>query len=161
MFSVYLSLGSNINADVNLRAAIDALKEQYGQLELSTVYQNRAVGFEGDDFLNLVVGLRTEQSIPEIVEFLHRVEASRGRDRRTGKFSARTLDMDLLLYGSEIYQSDSVFIPRDEITRYAFVLQPLQELIPEFQHPIENKTIQQLWDSFDKTNLDMRAVTIL
>jgi len=157
---VYISIGSNVDAETNIRAAIKALKSLYGELTISTIYQNSAVGFDGDDFLNLVVGLQTEQSIPEFVDTLHDIEAKQGRLRDAAKFSPRTLDMDLLLYGDEIFDSDSISIPRNEITRYAFVLQPLAELIPDYIHPALEQTISELWKDFDKTNLSMTAYKI-
>lgn len=159
MSQAYISIGSNVNAEDNICAAISALKESYGELVLSTVYQNSAVGFDGDDFLNLVVGLETQQPIIDFVDSLHRIEAAQGRIRNTEKkFSSRTLDMDLLLYGSEIFHTDSISIPRDEITRYAFVLQPLSELIPDYYHPTEKCTIAELWLAFDKKDLNMVPV---
>ena len=156
MSRVYISIGSNVDAEKNIRAAIDALTQQFGSLTLSTVYKNSAIGFEGDDFLNLVVGLETEQSIPEFVESLHSIEAAQGRCRDVEKFSPRTLDIDLLLYGNDLYDSTTITIPRDEIVKYAFVLQPLAELIPEYIHPTENQTINSLWEQFDKTDLKMQ-----
>ncbi len=161
MPEVYISIGSNVDAQANIRAAVAALNKQYGPLSLSTVYQNTAVGFDGDDFLNLVVGLQTEESIPEFVESLHGIEAAQGRMRNTEKkFSSRTLDMDLLLYGNDVFQAGNIVIPRDEITRYGFVLQPLFELIPDYEHPTENCTIAELWAAFDKTELNMLPVEI-
>ncbi len=161
MPQAYISIGSNVNAEDNIIAAIRALKKCYGDLTLSTVYKNRAVGFDGDDFLNLVVGLETAQSITALVENLHRIEAAQGRTRNTEKkFSPRTLDMDLLLYGNEAFHAAGISIPRDEITRYAFVLQPLFEITPNYYHPTENCTIAQLWDNFDKKDLTMQPVEL-
>jgi len=160
MPTAYISLGSNVNAKENIQAAITALKSQFGPLAISTIYQNKAVGFDGDDFLNLVVGLETDLSIVDFVDVLHRIEAAQGRVRDTAKFAPRTLDMDLLLYGDEIFESPAVTIPRDEITRYAFVLQPLYELAPDYRHPLLNKTISQIWALFDKSNLKMTAIKL-
>jgi len=161
MSTVYISIGSNVDAENNIRTAVTTLREQFGALSLSTVYKNSAVGFDGNDFLNLVVGLETSQSIPEFVDSLHQIEAAQGRRRDVKKFSSRTLDMDLLLYDDEIYASPAITIPRDEITRYAFVLQPLAELIPDFIHPTEKQTIADLWASFDKDSVDnMVAVNL-
>ncbi len=160
MSTVYISIGSNVDAEANIRAAIIALKAKYGVLSISIIYKNRAVGFDGDDFLNLVVGLETEQSIVDFVDSLHQIEAAQGRLRDTEKFSPRTLDMDLLLFGNEVYQSEKISVPRDEITRYAFVLQPLSELVPGYFHPIENKTISELWTSFDQSEQDMTPVDL-
>lgn len=154
MSTVYISIGSNVDAENNIRTAVAALQEQFGELTLSTVYKNSAVGFDGDDFLNLVVGLETTQSIPEFVDSLHRIEAAQGRSRDVKKFSSRTLDMDLLLYDDDVYESSSITIPRDEITRYAFVLKPLAELIPDYLHPTEKKSISELWGTFEKNHID-------
>jgi len=153
--TAYISIGSNVDAEVNIHAAIRALNRSYTGLVTSTVYKNSAEGFDGDDFLNLVVGLETEQSIPDFVHSLHQIEAAQGRVRDAVKFSSRALDMDLLLYANETFKSLSVTIPRDEITRYAFVLQPLFELIPEYIHPQLKLSIAELWAEFDKKGLKM------
>lgn len=158
MATVYISLGSNVDAETNIRAAITALKEQFGELIISTVYKNSAVGFDGDDFLNLVVGLNTELSIPDFVDSLHNIEAAQGRRRDLKKFSPRTLDMDLLLYDDDIFESEKIIIPRDEITKYAFVLQPLAELIPDYIHPVTKQKISDLWTAFDKNNTEAMVV---
>lgn len=161
MSTVYISIGSNVDAENNVRVAIATLQQQFGGLTLSSVYKNSAVGFDGDDFLNLVVGLETTQSIPEFVDSLHRIEEAQGRSRDIKKFSSRTLDMDLLLYDDDVYESAAITIPRDEITRYAFVLKPLAELIPDYLHPTENKSISELWGAFGKNNMDdMLAVNL-
>jgi len=160
MALAYISIGSNVDAEKNIRAALTALEARYGKLTLSTIYQNSAVGFDGDDFLNLVVGVETEQSIPDFVESLHEIEAAQGRTRNTAKFSPRTLDMDLLLYDSEVFHSATILIPRDEITRYAFVLRPLAELIPDYVHPVEKKSISNIWAEFEQTNQNMTPIEL-
>lgn len=160
MSTAYISIGSNVDAEKNIRAALSALENQFGEITLSTVYKNSAVGFEGDDFLNLVVGLETTQTIPEFVDSLHAIEAAQGRSRDAKKFSSRTLDMDLLLYGNDVFESGCISIPRDEITRYAFVLLPLCELVPNYFHPVEKQTISELWTAFDKTDLDMTPIKL-
>lgn len=160
MARVYISIGSNVDAKENIQAAIAALENQFGRLTQSKIYENKAVGFDGDDFLNLVVGLDTRLAILDFVAALHQIEAAQGRTREAAKFSPRSLDMDLLLYDNEIFESTTVNIPRDEITRYAFVLQPLFELVPDYSHPTLSKTIAQLWMEFDKTELQMKAVSL-
>ena len=161
MAKAYISIGSNVDAEANIRGAINVLKAQFSEVSLSVIYQNKAVGFDGDDFLNLVVGLETDLSILDLVDFLHQIEAAQGRNRNSAKFAPRTLDMDLLLYDQEVFESPSVTIPRNEITQYAFVLQPLFELIPDYRHPLLNKTISQIWASFDKSNLQMTPKNIV
>lgn len=159
MSTVYISIGSNVDAQSNIRTAITALKKQFGALTISTVYKNSAVGFDGDDFLNLVVGLETNQTIPEFVDSLHRIEVEQGRSRDAEKFSSRTLDMDLLLYDDDIFESEKITIPRDEITKYAFVLQPLAELIPDYIHPTEKQKVSALWQTF-KNSAEMMPIDL-
>lgn len=143
---VYVSAGSNIDPRANLEAACKALKQHYGELELSPLYQSPAEGFSGPDFLNLVAGFRTEEAPGEIRKRLAGLEAQAGRDRSAGKFSSRTLDLDLLLYGDRI--DASLKLPHPDIERYAFVLKPLADLAPDLRHPATGATIADLWRSF-------------
>ena len=146
---VYLSLGSNIDAETNLCSAIKCLKQHFPVLLLSPIYQTRAVGFEGDDFLNCVVALETETPATELFSLLRQIEQDHGRDRKQAKFSSRTLDIDLLTWGNKIITEKNFQLPRDEITKYAFVLKPLVDIAAEEKHPIFNKSYQQLWNELD------------
>ena len=143
---VFVSAGSNIDPRANLEAACKALNEDYGELELSPVYQSPAEGFSGPDFLNLVAGFRTEDLPGQVRQRLAELESLAGRDRSTGKFSSRTLDLDLLLYGDRI--DATLKLPHPDIERYAFVLKPLADLAPDLRHPTAGATIAELWRSF-------------
>lgn len=143
---VFVSAGSNIDPRANLETACKALKQHFGELELSPLYQSPAEGFSGPDFLNLVVGFETTESPGEIRKRLAELEARAGRDRSGGKFSSRTLDLDLLLYGNRI--DASLKLPHPDIERYAFVLKPLADLAPDLLHPVTGATIADLWQSF-------------
>ena len=125
----YVSIGSNRDAERQVATALRRLESEFGELEVSTVYQNPAVGFEGDDFLNLVAGFDSNMGVLPTARFLRQIEAEQGRDRSQPKFSSRVIDLDLLLYGDETGDFDGVVLPRDEILKYAFVLCPLAELI--------------------------------
>lgn len=144
--SVFVGAGSNIHPRANLEAACRGLKERYREIELSPLYRSPAAGFSGPDFLNLVVGFRTEEAPAEIVERLAELEADAGRDRSAGKFSSRTLDLDLLLYGDLI--DASLKLPHPDIERYAFVLRPLADIAPNLRHPTTGLTLAELWQSF-------------
>jgi 2-amino-4-hydroxy-6-hydroxymethyldihydropteridine diphosphokinase len=152
MARVYISIGSNIEAEKNVRFAIDALKKQYGDITLSSVYESEAVGFDGDNFLNLVVALDTEDDVFTVATSLREIEDRHGRDRSGPRFSARTVDLDLLLYDDVILHQDKLDIPRHEIIKNAFVLWPLAEIAPQQVHPENQKTMAELWDAFDKTS---------
>ena len=154
---VYVSIGSNIDRERNIRAAVMALEQQFGHIGLSSVYETQAQGFAGDPFYNLVAGFETMLSADEINSALHAIENRHGRQRGKQKFAARTLDLDLLLYGDEVV--DDKNIPRNEITRYAFVLQPLVEIAPNLLHPQHKQTMLELWNDF-KTAHDVSSEAI-
>ena len=128
MARIYISIGSNIEAERHLRLAIDELRKHYGDLQLSSVYESEAVGFQGDNFLNMVVGLETDEDVHNVVQTLRQIEDRHGRVRSGPRFSARTLDLDLLLYDELVTKEADIELPRGEITHNAFVLWPLAEL---------------------------------
>ena len=145
---VYVGIGSNIEQEKYLRIAAQSLREYFGdncQLQLSPVYKTRAVGFDGDDFFNLAACFYTSLSPFDVEKNLKAIEHENGRQRGQDKFSARTLDIDLLLYDQEIIHSAAINIPRDEIEKYAFVLSPLSDLAPELIHPKTKKTMSEMW----------------
>jgi 2-amino-4-hydroxy-6-hydroxymethyldihydropteridine diphosphokinase len=158
MPEVFLSIGSNIDRERHIPSALRELERRFGTLAVSSVYETAAVGFEGPAFHNLVVGFETEHSIPEIAEILTEIEELHGRTRQCKKFSSRTLDLDLLLYGDAVLREGKLNLPRDEITRYAFVLEPLAEIAPDRRHPVTGQSYQALWAGFDKAGLDQRLV---
>ena len=148
MACVFVSAGSNIDPRANLETACGALRQHYGGLDLSPLYQSSAEGFSGPDFLNLVAGFETSESPGEIRQRLAKLEAQAGRDRSGGKFSSRTLDLDLLLYGGTV--DASLKLPHPDINRYAFVLRPLTDLAPNLRHPVTNDSLQTLWSAFPR-----------
>lgn len=158
MAKIYISIGSNIDAEKNIRLAIHALQDHYGKLILSSVYESEAVGFDGDNFLNLVVGLKTEEDVYTVAATLRKIEDENGRVRSGPRFSPRTVDLDLLLYDDLILQEDGLDIPRDEITKNAFVLLPLDEIASQLIHPTSGKTICDHWLNFDKDSQKLWAI---
>ena len=122
MAIVYVGLGSNIDPEDNLHLGISELRERYGELLISAVYRSKAVGFDGDDFLNLVVRFESDASPAEICETIELIHNLTGRDRNSGKWESRPLDIDLLLYNDLVMDVRSVRVPRDDVLKYSFVL---------------------------------------
>ena len=146
MAQICVSLGSNIDRERHIRQALALLQQRYGDLTLSPVYQTAAVGFEGDDFLNLVVKFDSNDAVKEVVQALKQIEDIMGRDRSLPRFSARSIDLDLLTYDNLVVDEDGIQIPRREILKNAFVLKPLSDIMGDDRHPEVGKTYAQLWD---------------
>ena len=149
MTQVFLGLGSNLEREKNIRAGLLALKDVFGDLTLSQVYESESVGFKGSNFYNLVVSLQTDLTIAELSNRLKKIEDENGRVRTGPKYSPRTLDIDILTYGDFVGVEAGVDLPRAEIIENAFVLLPLAELAPNELHPRLKKSYdpnaQLLW----------------
>ena len=148
MTQVFLGLGSNLDREKNIHAGLIALKNIFGDIVLSNIYESESVGFKGSHFYNLVVSLQTTLTIAELSEALKRIEDVNGRLRSGPKYSPRTLDIDILTYGDFVGVQAGVNLPRVEITENAFVLLPLAELAPNELHPRLKKSYADLWASY-------------
>lgn len=145
---VYISIGSNMDRDRHVTAALDALSAWFGELIISPVYNSESVGFDGSPFLNLVVGVDTALPVAELSRRFKQLESDNGRRRDVPKFSARTLDLDILTYGDAVGSIDGVELPRGEILSNAFVLRPLADIAPEEAHPVFAKSYGLLWREY-------------
>jgi 2-amino-4-hydroxy-6-hydroxymethyldihydropteridine diphosphokinase len=145
MTRAYLSLGSNLEPEKNLRAALDELRARFGDILVSPVYRFPAVGFEGPDFLNLAVGIDSDLDPVALNNWLHAVEDRHGRRRDVPRYSSRTLDIDVVLYGDLIMQGEhNLELPRSDL-KHAFVLKPLADIAPRVSHPVSGVTLEDLW----------------
>jgi 2-amino-4-hydroxy-6-hydroxymethyldihydropteridine diphosphokinase len=149
----YISIGSNIDKDKNIQTSLKALEHLFGKLILSSIYESEPVGFSGDTFYNVVVGFDSDLDVKTVAKNLRQIELDQGRTRDCKKFSARTLDLDLILFGDLVLSDGRLQIPRDEIERYAFVLEPLAEIAGSSKHPVSHVSYTELWEKFDKSNL--------
>jgi 2-amino-4-hydroxy-6-hydroxymethyldihydropteridine diphosphokinase len=160
MARVYLSLGSNVQPQRHLRAALDELHAYFGDIAVSPAYRSKSVGFEGADFVNLAVGLDTELSPEALNDWLHALEDRHGRRRDVPRYSDRTLDVDIVLYDDLVRQgAGHLEIPRKEL-RHAFVLRPIADIAPELRHPVSGERMAALWAAFPAEQEPLAVVTL-
>jgi len=161
---VYIGIGSNINPLKNVKEVMTLLRNHFPSIKFSRIFESEAIGFEGDNFLNLVAcfnsnEIRTKADVSagspkasqlsNLIEQLKNIENQMGRTRGSKKFSDRRIDIDVLLFG-DFQQASPIELPRDEILENAYVLWPLSELAPKLEHPGTTKNYRELWHSFDK-----------
>lgn len=145
---VWVSLGSNIEREAHIRAAVDELARLLGEGLVSPVYETDAEGFEGPAFYNLVTGYETDMPPAELIALFRELEERLGRERSGARFDSRTIDIDLLTYGDMIAEVSGKQLPRDDIGDYAFVLKPLSDLAPDEHHPVLQKSYRRMWEEF-------------
>ena len=150
MALIYLSLGSNIERHRRIGSALDALAHNFGELIISSVYESESVGFTGDSFYNLVVGIHSSLTVAELLKKLKEIEDQNGRDRSAARFGSRSLDIDILAVDQLSGEVDGVKLPRDEVLKNAFVLLPLAEIAPDSKHPQTGQAYAQHWADYDK-----------
>jgi 2-amino-4-hydroxy-6-hydroxymethyldihydropteridine diphosphokinase len=145
---VYIGAGSNIEPRRHLASALGHLSEAFGSLVISPVYRSAAAGFIGDPFLNLVIGIDSELSITELKDVLRSIERANGYDGLGPKFSSRTLDLDLLLYGDFQGSVAGIRVPRNDVLNCSYVLWPLADIAPAERHPVTGESYETLREAF-------------
>ena len=160
MADVYVAAGSNVEPERNLARALDEIEQQFGELAISPAYRNPPVGFAGEDFINLVVGFRTDDSPAQVKENLERIETSCGRPRNAPKWAPRAMDLDILMYDQLVSDAPGLILPRPDLLRRAYMLKPLADLAPQLLHPTKKQTIGELWAQFPAGDQPFVEVTI-
>jgi len=152
---VLLSLGSNVDAERHVRQATVQLEQlaAFTDMRSSFLYRSPAVGFEGPDFVNSALSGGWAQGLEELQMALRAIEDAAARDRSAPRFSSRTLDIDLVLFGDLVHTGGSG-IPRDELLREAFVLRPSAELEPDWVHPQTGLTLAAHWQQWQRDQAD-------
>jgi len=163
MPEIYISIGSNINRQRNIQLAVNLLAANFSGIKCSSIYESEAMGFDGDAFYNLVVKTTTGESLKTVLQILKKIELDCGRgddsNKPEKKFSPRTIDLDLLLFGNKIFHDEHIDIPRMDITEYAFVLLPLSELAPDLLHPELKIRLADLWQGFTGARNNLKYVS--
>jgi len=150
MTKVLVAAGSNIEPERHLAAAMVELAREFPGVRFSTAYRNAAVGFEGEDFINLVAAFDSALPPTAILGRLHAIEARCGRERTASKWAPRTMDLDLLLYGDLVYEAPGLRLPRPDLVTRPYMLGPAAEVAPHLRHPTSGCTLAELWSRFDR-----------
>jgi len=165
MARVFVGVGSNIQPQRHVASALAELARCFGPVQASPAYRSRAVGFEGDDFINLVVSFESALPPARLADKLHEIEQACGRQRNSKRFAPRVIDLDILMVGDFVSAGqERPQLPRGEILDYAFVLRPLAELAPDKIHPVEACRCDALWaqrrEAIDKGDLQPVSLTL-
>lgn len=160
MIDVYVAAGSNIDPGRHLRQALTALAQIYGPLRVSPAYRNKAVGFEGEDFINLVVGFTTHDPVTRVRQHLQQIETLCGRPPDAPKWAPRTMDLDILLYGQLVGNEPGLVLPRPDLIRRPYMLRPMADIAPDVEHPLAHRTMRELWAAFDSAGHEMEEVEL-
>jgi 2-amino-4-hydroxy-6-hydroxymethyldihydropteridine diphosphokinase len=147
---VFVAAGSNVAPQEHMARATCELTRAFPDVRFSPWYQNRAAGFEGEDFINLVAGFTTLLPVDELLVVLRAIEALCGRPREAPRWAPRTMDLDVLLYGDLVCRRPGLTLPRPDLLVRAYMLGPLADLAPNLMHPVAGVTIAELWGSFDQ-----------
>ena len=150
MSEVYVAAGSNVDPERHLRIAAKEIARVFPGARFSGAYRNAAVGFEGEDFINFVVGFSTELPVEAVVAELQRIEGLCGRTRDAPKWAPRSMDLDILLYGDLVCERPGLILPRPDLLKRPYMLGPMAEIAPQAPHPVQGLSMQQLWACFDR-----------
>ncbi len=156
--AVYVAIGSNIHPEANAAKAASELKRLFPDARFSSWYRNKAVGFDGDDFVNGVVGFTTELPLASVVQKLHHVEELCGRPRNAPRWAPRSMDLDVLLFDDLVLSEPKITLPRPDLLKRPYMLGPLAEIAPDVVHPTARLTIGELWQRFDRESHAMTRV---
>ena len=150
MPDAYVAAGSNVRPRASLARALSLMDREFPGLRASRAYANPAVGFDGDDFINLVVVFPADLPTEELLERLKAIERACGREPGAPRWGPRTLDLDLLLHDDRVGRVAGKNLPHPDLLTRAWVLGPLAELAPSLVHPVAGERFDSLWARFDR-----------
>ncbi len=155
---VFVAIGSNVDPESHIGQAMREMAQSFPDIQFSPWYRNRAVGFDGADFINLVAGFTSELPVHGVVQRLRAIEELCGRPREAPKWAPRSMDLDILLYGDLVCEEPGLKLPRPDLLKRAFMLGPLADIAPEEPHPTAGATIGELWQRFDQAAHPMTRI---
>ena len=158
--AVFVAAGSNVEPEKNLARACAEIARTWPDAHFSRAYRNVAVGFDGPDFINLVVGFSAAQPLESVITRLRGIETLSGRPRYAPKWASRTMDLDVLLFGDRVEKTTEYTLPRPDLLKRPYMLGPLAEIAAEVTHPTEQRSIGKLWAAFDRDGHVMTPVEI-
>ena len=158
MADVFVSIGSNIDKENNIPSAIKTLGAEFGDLIMSSIYRSQPVGFDGDDFFNMVVSFETQKTPRQIKEILNKIEHAHGRVRTQDRFISRSLDIDQILYGDLVCNEEDLCLPNRDIEKHAFILLPLAEIAGSRMHPISRRSYSEICDALGEVRKKVKKV---
>lgn len=156
MITTYIGIGSNIDKHHHIQLAMAALLEMDPALRFSAIYESPAIGFDGESFFNLIVEMKTSLTLTLFFQQLRDLEYRLGREVNAEKMQDRTIDLDIILFG-DIVNDTVPNVPREDIYKYPFVIQPLYELCPQLVIPGDGRTVSQIWQSAEHLALLTRV----
>ncbi|WP_054852667.1 2-amino-4-hydroxy-6-hydroxymethyldihydropteridine diphosphokinase [Olleya sp. ITB9] len=147
--TVYIALGSNKGEKFkNLQNAVDAIFTEVGNVvAIAKVFESKALGFEGDDFLNTCIAVQTNFKAKKVLRVLQQIEKQLGRlPKKSAGYQSRIIDLDIIFFEDEVINDKYLIVPHPEAHKRRFVLEPLQQIASTFNHPEFNVTVDQLLD---------------
>lgn len=157
---VFVAAGSNLEPEKHLAQACALIRHSWPDAVFSRAFRNAAVGFDGPDFINLVVGFSTAQPLDAVIARLRAIETQCGRPRFAPKWASRTMDLDVLLYDDRVEKTADYTLPRPDLLKRPYMLGPMAEIAPDVVHPTAGKTIAVLWKEFDRDGHAMNEVRL-
>ena len=152
MPQVFVAAGSNVAPCEHMILATREIRRAFPDVRFSPWYQNRAAGFKGADFINLVATFTTKLPLEALLARLREIEALCGRPRDAPRWAPRSMDLDVLLYGDLVCERPNLVLPRPDLLVRAYMLGPLADLAPDLVHPTAGVSIGELWRRFDQAS---------
>lgn len=156
MARVVIALGSNLNDPHQQLKKAGIFLNDFSEDEVikSSIYRSEPVGPSENDFLNSLAIIGTTLEPEELFERLKEQEKKQGRPSRYPKWTARTLDLDIIAWDNLVIETDSLIIPHQEYSRRLFVLLPLKEVLPDWHDPVSAQHVDELIEEAPRLQID-------